>query len=530
MSRHPRTAGCAAALLLVAGSVFAQTGAGGVIDLMGATGAGRNVLAPSGASIGQPPMSGPIDPNEYVVGPGDMLQINISGGVTRSWDTMILPEGTLYVPSVGSIMVIGMTLVEARRAVLQRISKEYLGVSIDLRLLRPRSFLVSLVGETARPGAIEVSAASRASEILVEGLFAPNASRRSLEIRRRTPQGETRTVIDLVRFRLTGHRTEDPLLHEGDVLYFPRQSSEVWAEGAVGRSGRFELAPADSLSTLLELAGGAVTESVDRALLVRFIDATHTDSLSFSIADVVARRFDLPLRAGDRAYVYYQPRYHYLEQVSISGEVQRPGSYPLLPGFSRLSDLMKAAGGFLATADVASVRVFRSDARAAEADPEIDRLTQLGRKEMTASEYEVLRARVTARRPEFRVDWNRVKAGGDLDLALRPGDIIRVDAVGASVRVEGEVRLPGIVRFEVGRRVVDYVNLAGGFSERALRGKVRIKRAVTGQTILARDVPALEPGDLIWVPERGESSTWQNTQSLLLVLAQIATVLVAVRR
>ena len=80
------------------------------------------------------------------------------------------------------------------------------------------------------------------------------------------------------------------------------------------------------------------------------------------------------------------------------------------------------------------------------------------------------------------------------------------------------------------RRVADYVNLAGGFSERALRGKVRIKRAVTGQTILAKDVPALEPGDLIWVPERGESSTWQNTQSLLLVLAQIATVLVAVRR
>jgi protein involved in polysaccharide export with SLBB domain len=86
------------------------------------------------------------------------------------------------------------------------------------------------------------------------------------------------------------------------------------------------------------------------------------------------------------------------------------------------------------------------------------------------------------------------------------------------------------MRYEAGRRVSDYVQLAGGFSERANRGKVRIKRAVTGQTILAKDVASLEPGDLIWVPERGESTAWQNTQAALLVLAQIATVIVAVRR
>ena len=53
---------------------------------------------------------------------------------------------------------------------------------------------------------------------------------------------------------------------------------------------------------------------------------------------------------------------------------------------------------------------------------------------------------------------------------------------------------------------------------------------MTGQTILAKDVASLEPGDLVWVPERGESTSWQNLQTTLLVLAQIATVLVAVRR
>jgi polysaccharide export outer membrane protein len=516
-----------AGFALAAVPAFAQTG---IIDQLGASGAGRTVLAPTqGPPVAQA-LSGPVDPAEYVVGPGDILQINLSGGVNRSWDSTILPEGTLYVPSVGPIQVTGLTLVEARRAVLQRIANEYRGVAIDLRLMRPRTLLVYLAGETSQAGPHPVSAASRASEVLAEALFNDRASRRNVEIRRRTRDGETRMRIDLTRFRLTGSMASDPMLREGDVLFFPRVVSEVAIEGAVGRTGRYDLAPGDSLSTLFQLAGGLLPEATDGAVLVRFVDATHTDSLSFSAADVLAGRYDDALRPGDHVYVYFQPHYHYLEQVTIMGEVQRPGTYPLLPGSSRLSNLVVAAGGFLPTGDLASLRVFRATPQSTEADPEIERLAQLGRKEMTSSEYEVLRARVTARRPDFRVDWNRVTPGGDLDLTLRPGDIVRVDRLGASVRVEGEVRLPGLVGYEPGRRVEEYVRLAGGFSERALRGRVRVKRAVTGQTMLAKDVASLEPGDLVWVPERGESTRWQDTQAILLVLAQIATVIVAVRR
>lgn len=522
-----RAGGVLAAVLLVTGSARAE---GGIIDLLGASGAGRNVLAPTAGPPVLAPMSGPIDPAEYVVGPGDILQINLSGGVTRSWDAMILPEGTLYVPSVGSIPVTGLTLVEARGAVLQRISREYRGVTIDLRLLRPRTMLVYLAGEASKPGILEVSAANRASEVLVEPLFGGGASRRNVEVRRRTPRGESRILVDLTRFRLTGYIARDPLLREGDVLFIPRLSAQVSIDGAVGRSGQYELAAGDSLRTLLSLAGGALAEARDEALLVRFLDATRVDSVSFRVTDVLAGRFDLPLRAGDHAYIYFQPRYHYLGQVSIFGEISRPGTYPLVPGLTRITHLVSAAGGFLPTADLASVRLFRANSLAGEPDPEIDRLAQLGRKDMTGSEYEVLRARVTARRQDFRVDWNRVQPNGDLDLMLRTGDIVRVDAVVASVRVEGEVRLPGMVRYEAGRSVEEYVRLAGGFSERALRKKVRIKRAVTGQTILAKDVASLEPGDLVWVPERGEPAIWQNFESILLVVAQVATVVVVVRR
>ena len=521
-----RATGVLAALLLAGTAASAQTNAS---DLMGQTSGGRNVVAPTGVAPGMAPMSRPVDPAEYVVGPGDLLQINLSGGVTRSWDAMILPEGTLYVPSIGPIPLTGVTLVDARKLVQQRLSVEYRGVSVDLRLMRPRTFLVYLIGETSQPGPREVSATSRASEFLSEPLFNDVASRRNVEIRRRTPQGETRMRIDVTRFRLTGYLARDPLLREGDQVYFPRVSGGVAIEGAVARPANYDLAEGDSLSTLFTLAGGPLTSATDQAVLVRFADATKKDSLSFKVADLVAGRFDTRLRDGDHVYVYFQPHYHFLEQAGIYGEIQRPGTYPLLPGLTRLSELVHLAGGFLPDADLASIHVLRASNPLGGPDPEIDRLASLGRKDMTSTEYEALRARIASQRQDFRVDWKRVKPGGDLDIVLRGGDAVRVDPVSAAVRVEGEVRLPGLIRYQAGRSVEEYVKLAGGYSERAVPQKVRVKRAVTGQTMLARDVSSLQPGDMVWVPERGDPQTWQNFQSVLLVAAQVATIVLALR-
>jgi protein involved in polysaccharide export with SLBB domain len=374
-----------------------------------------------------------------------------------------------------------------------------------------------------------VSAVSRASEVLNDGLFGPSASRRNVELQRRTPQGEVRVPLDLTRYRLTGFLARDPYLREGDVIVFPRIIADATMSGALARPGQFDLVPGDSLSRLLELAGGTIRGATDEAVLVRFLDATTKDSLSFKVSDVLAGRFDTPMRDGDAVFVFFQPRFHLLEQVGISGEVRRPGSYPLLPGLSRLTHLVHEAGGFLPEADIASLRVFRPSPDKGGPDPEIQRLTQLGRGDLTSSEYEALRASTAAKRADFRVDWNRVKPGGDLDLELRGGDVVLVDRTVASVRVDGEVRQPGLIHHAPGRSARDYVRLAGGFSDRAARGKLRVKRAVTGQTMLAKDVASLEPGDLVWVPERGEFKGWQSAQVVLLAATQLATIVLAIR-
>jgi protein involved in polysaccharide export with SLBB domain len=299
----------------------------------------------------------------------------------------------------------------------------------------------------------------------------------------------------------------------------------------VARPKVFELGPADSLALLLELAGGPLPSALDDgALLLRWVQPTVAETTSFELADALSGDFNPALRDGDRVFVYYTPRFHEAERATIYGEIVRPGSYPLATNQTRLSDIVRAAGGFLDRADLSTIRVYRASRVAGEVDPEIERLTRLSRSEMTSSEYEILRARLANRREDHRVDWTRLNAEPDLDLLMRDGDVIRVDPILSAVRVEGEVRRPGVVEFRPGRGVSEYVRLAGGLSRRAASSKIRVARAVTGQTILARDLPEVSPGDLIWVPERPDFTLWQGLQTLITVAAQVATVIIAVRR
>jgi polysaccharide export outer membrane protein len=474
--------------------------------------------------------AGPVDPREYVVGPGDGFQLSLLGPVSRELELTVGPEGSLFLPGIGAVDVAGRTLADARVAIERALSGEFRGVKVLVRLSRIRRMLVTLAGEVRQPGPLEVSGDTRVGDALPPDALGPHASTRNVILERRSDAGVERIHADVERARRVGGPRNNPLLRDGDIVRVPVASGFVWVEGAVGDPGRFEWAAGDSLRTLIALAGGPLASSDGTGTLVRFRDETNSDSTRFSLADVLSGDDDEPLREGDHVFVYFRPRYHELHRATVLGEVQRPGPYPLDPGHTQFSELIRAAGGFLPDANLAAIRVFRASSLAKEADPELERLSRLARNEMTASEYEVLRARLSARREDYRVSWNRLQSTPDLDLVLEDGDIVRVERVLPSVRVDGEVRRPGVVQYAEGRSVDEYIRIVGGLSDRAARGQVRVTRAVTGQTILARNVASIAPGDLIWVPERGDQSLWQQFQTTILVLAQIATVIIAVRK
>ena len=496
-------------------------GSGGGIDVRSREIVPSNLLNPVSN------LAGAVDPKAYRVGPGDVLMLYLWGGVSKTSPLEVGPEGTLLIPGSGPLHVDGMTLAAVRDAMFERLRSQFRGVRMDLRLARPRQFRVYLTGQVKDPGPVSATGTSRVSDVLGAGVLLDDASRRRIEVIHRDG---TREYTDVERFLKIGDATHNPWLRDGDVVNVPVATTFVYAEGALARPGRFELGPSDSLRDLILLAGETVRGAdPQHALMIRWRDPVTPESLWFDLAEVRDGRVNPPLGDGSRVYVYFVPQYHLQHQVEVRGEVNRPGVYPILEGRDRLSDIVEAAGGFTQTADLTAIRTHRGNAATGERDQELERMLRLSRNDMTVSEYEKLRAKLASLREDYRVDWTRLKRDEDIDLPLRDDDVIRVDRLLNSIRIDGEVRRPGILTFVPGQSVESYVAESGGFTDRAWRSKTRVIRTVTGQALLARNVSALGPGDIVWVPEKPDVTLWQQTRDVLTGLASIATVIIAIR-
>lgn len=474
---------------------------------------------------------GTIDADRYIVGPGDRFELQLRGRLARTTMIMVDPEGRLSLPEAGTIDLTGATLAQARQRVRESMARAFQGVAAELRLVQLRRFRVFVTGEVEAPGAYEATAVSRTSEILAMAKPRTGASLRNVMLRHR--DGRVNRA-DLVLLANAGDAIADASVLDGDVVDVPVAREFVTSAGALARPGRFELGRGDSLSTLLRISGGLLpSASLDRAVLVRFTSATVRESLVIALHGDETGVLVTPLRDGDALFVYYQSDFHQVPSVSIIGEVARPGIFPIRVGHDRLSDLIGWAGGLGAHSNAGSLVLLRNPEGASDADPDLDRLARLSREQMTESEYILFQTRLAERKNSFRIDWSRVTSDGnqrDLDLLLRNGDLVRVERLVTSVRVEGQVRHPGLIEF-VGRRgPSEYIRLAGGFTGRASKGSIRITRANNGQVVPAGNVSEIQPGDFIWVPERRERDPWTIFRDVLTVAGQVAVIVVAVRR
>ncbi len=487
-------------------------------------------LESSSLPVPRPPaQAGPADPAQYRVGPGDALTLWMWGPIARTTTLEVGPDGLVFLPDLGAVRVAGLTLAETRRLLVDRVTAHYRGVEVAVQLQQVRTFLVYLGGLVRQPGPVVTNGLSRLPDVLADSLLEPTASRRNILVRH---LDGTQSVCDLGRFFTIGGLDRLPLLRDGDVIEVPPATRFVGVWGAVGRPRRLELGPRDSLSTLLQLAAGPLPSALrDRALLLRWRGDTRSDSVWVSLDEIESGRWDTPLADGDNLYVFGVPEYRPLHQVSLVGQVMLAGNYPVRLGATRLSEVIRAAGGFRPNADSAAILLIRKRPDGEPSDSEFERLARLSREQMTMSEYESFRTRLAALVPNFRVDWRMIAEGHvALDPLLQSGDIIRVERVTNMVRVDGQVRRPGLVELSPGAPWTYYVRNAGGFTARAAHSQVRITRSASGQTALARNVDAVASGDFVWVPERPDISTWQQLKDVLTISAAFATILIAIRR
>ncbi|MGH7726478.1 MAG: SLBB domain-containing protein [Candidatus Eiseniibacteriota bacterium] len=473
-------------------------------------------------------LAGPIDARSYVLGPGDVLSLELSGRASRQIPVIVDAEGRASFPEIGVIEVGRRTLASVRDQVLTKLRPLYSGVRVDLRLVRLRTFKVYVAGQVESPGVTIATGATRASEVF-RGEFAlrNDASRRNIELRR---DSDTR-LVDLDAFAFLGRDGDNPLLEDGDILLVPPLKERVYAFGAFGRSGEYELAPTDSISDLIEIAGGLLPGTDPASgLLVRFTGPAVLDSMPVDLAAALRGEADLPLQDRDRLFAREFPEFKRIRNVVLSGEFMRPGPYSIREGEDRLSMVIDRAGGFAKGAAKNRIQVFRPAENAGQRDIEFERLSRLSRSEMTDAEYQVFKTKLASQQAAYVLAYEQLnRPETEFDILLRDGDVVVVDRETQAVRVAGEVQQPSLIEYLAGRTGQEYIQLAGGFTRRADRGKIRVTRAGSNQTLFLKDARGIQPGDFIWVPEERDINFWGVFKDVILVAGSVATVIILLR-
>lgn len=483
--------------------------------------------ATESAIQGSVPLAGPIDPETYRLGPGDRLLVQWAGRVTRTETVEVGPAGDVFLPEIGTLAVSGQTLAAARLTIIDRLRRITRDVRVEVQLARPRMFRVYLSGAIDNPGPIETAAGSRVSDIVRLDGLKPGASTRNLQVRRRDGSS---TPADLERVFRLGDHSRDALLLDGDAVVVPYQTEFVHIVGAVALPGTVERAADDSVSTLVRLAGGPRPDAAPDAQWIHWSTAARPETLAIDVPAVLAGRGDAPLANGDRVFVRAQPGFRLGGGVLVEGDVQRPGGYPVAPTGTRLSEVLAAAGGLLPTADASGVRLKRLATGPVPTEAELAKRARTLQRELSVSEFEVQQAQAAAQSGEWVIDRSgSQRAGSSADPVLLDGDVITVPRQVNALRIDGQVGAPGVVSYVPGLSLQRYVELAGGYSARAWRGHEQITRAGSPRTLLAKSAGGIRPGDAIWVPLRPDESAWKRTTEILAALAQVATIVIAVR-
>jgi len=469
-----------------------------------------------------------IDPETYIVGPGDVLQIGFWGDVNRSEAVRVNPDGTVVIPPIGPLKVDGLTLAEAKRLIIERLSAYYRPQILSVSLSSLRTFYVHTSGWVNEQGVVEVNGATRVSQaIALAGGLADGASTRNIELRR----GDTIFKVDLARYLYLGDKTANPYLTGGDVVYVPGQVGPVWIYGEVYRPGMYEYREGESLNDLIELAGGFKPSALlDTIEVQRFDTDDPTVSLPILVPAEKSHLSRFQMQLGDRVFIRAIPDWHRDAKVEIRGEVNYPGIYVIDEGKERLSDLIARAGGFTERASLAESKLIRGlyASKTYPVEEELRALSNL-QDNLTYKDKDLLRTIAREPKGALSIDFEKIFIDGNssLDLPLYAGDVIEVPRATDFVRVAGQVNNPGLVRFESSYTYKDYIRLAGGFARNADRRGTRIITARAGQQLAARSA-RIYPGDIIWVPKKQERSWWEITKEIIQVVAQVATIYVVI--
>jgi protein involved in polysaccharide export with SLBB domain len=466
-------------------------------------------------------------PSNYVIGPGDTVNILFFGTKSIDFSQQVTRDGNLEIPDLGPVSVAGLTFSELKVNINERISNQMIGVKVSVSLGELRSIRIFVLGDVEKPGSYTVnSLATLTNAIFSSGGVTRIGTLRDIQLKR---NGKIISHFDLYDLLLRGDTSSDRRLLPGDVVFVPPIGPTVGILGEVRRPAIYELRKdrKDLLSAIIA-AGGASPGSKTTEIMVKSVS---------NVEGVSAAQIDLTttlgkshqLRDGDVVQVAPVLEYNQDGFIILAGEVVNPGVYLITPN-EALSSVIQRAGGFTNKAYLQGSVFTRKSLRRLEEKRKNEALQELEKEQLLETQpsgvvttnYESLRLFISKLKSipslgRMVISLEAIVAGESTDIVLKHGDTLSIPTISQEVTVIGEVYHSTSHLYNADYDVDDYISNSGGMKKGSDASNIYVIKANgsviaqrnTGQTFFRNTGGNMRiaAGDTIVVPIDTERET-----------------------
>ncbi|MDD5876598.1 MAG: SLBB domain-containing protein [Prevotellaceae bacterium] len=395
-------------------------------------------------------------PQNYRLGPGDAVIIDIYGASQKTVQSTVSPDGEVTIEGFGPVQVSGLTVAQANARLRSTLGSRYSSSKIKLTVGQTRTIMVNVMGEVKAPGTYTLSAFATVFHALyMAGGTNELGTLRNIKVYRNS---KLVSNVDIYDYILNGKLTGNVRLADNDVIVVGPYDCLVNITGKVKRPMYYEMKPNESIASLLKYAGNFTGDAYKKAVRVNrktgkeysVFNVGEFDFSSFHIAD------------GDSVSVdSVYPRY--ANTVELKGAVFRPGMYNLGEQVNSVRSLIEHADGLLESAFTGRAVIHRMKE---------DRTLEV-----------------------VSVNLGAVLDGSAADVPLKENDVLLVATkqemmTERTITIRGEVQFPGVYKYADNETLEDFVVQAGGLTDKASTINVSVSRRVN-------DAKALRPDSII---------------------------------
>ena len=392
-------------------------------------------------------------PQNYRLGPGDAVIIDIYGASQKTEQCTVSPDGEVTIEGYGPVQVSGLTVAQANARLRSTLGSRYASSKIKLTVGQTRTIMVNVMGEVKLPGTYTLSAFATVFHALyMAGGTNDLGTLRNIKVYR---NNRLVTVVDIYDYILNGKLTGNVRLADNDVIVVGPYDCLVSISGKVKRPMLYEMKQNESVASVLKYAGSFTGDAYRKA--VRVNRKTGKEYAVFNVGEFDFSSFHIA--DGDSVTVdSILPRYE--NTVEVKGAVFRPGMYNLGEQVNSVRTLIEHAEGVTEAAFVNRAVMHRMKA---------DRTLEV-----------------------VSVDLAGIMSGKVADIPLKENDVLFVPTKQdrqeqRTITIRGEVQYPGIYKYADNETVEDFVLQAGGLTDKASTINISVSRRVSDPKALAPD-------------------------------------------